>query len=364
MNLFKSLKRLVDRARGRYPLELLKHLELEVMGKHASTYCYHHPSHALIELTTRCNLRCQWCNQNDEDWQKEYGHNDMPFELFDRIVRDLEGSRVLLLYNIGEPLLYKRIYDAIRTARRYIPEVRITSNAMLLDAKAARRLEEAGLTRLNVSIDSPDHDLMGRIRSGSNLKTIEENIRGFGEVCTIPIEIWSVISDANVESLERLPDWASQFSAIKSIYFQLQNGVENGQELGLPPLGSEARFRGLQAVVGKRCRELQLKTNIEFLPYYPKGFQERQAVGICKAPFTQLVAISVEGKLAPCCSYGTLSLGDVGRDGFSACWNGAEMRAWREDMLNQHYCAYCSEWCGYRQAGTGEKAFPVSIRVE
>ena len=32
---------------------------------------------------------------------------------------------------------------------------------------------------------------------------------------------------------------------------------------------------------------------------------------------------------------------DVGEDGFKAAWNGPNMRAWREDMLNERYCSYC-----------------------
>jgi MoaA/NifB/PqqE/SkfB family radical SAM enzyme len=358
--LFKYLRGLFQRACGRHLGELLKFLEIELLGRHASTYCYHHPSHALIELTTRCNLRCQWCNQSDPEWQKAHGHIDMPFDRFETIVAQLAGSRVLLLYNIGEPLLYKRLYDAIQVGRRYIPEVRITTNAMLLDEAAARNLESAGLTQLNISIDSPDAEIMERIRPGSDLAKIEANIQRFGEVCTIPVHIWCVISDANAESLANLPEWAARFPVVRNLYFQLQNGVATGEALGLPPLRSEDAFRRLQTVVARRCSELRLSTNIESLPWYPEGFHQRQAKGICKAPFTQLVAVNVEGKLAPCCSFATHSLGDVVELGFKAVWNGAAMRAWRKDMLDQRYCAYCSEWCGYRQ-NNGRQSLPIRM---
>ena len=362
-SLVTKISSLLHRARGRHFGELLKFIEIEVLGRHASTYCYHHPSHVLIELTTRCNLRCQWCNQSNPDWQKTYGHIDMPFQRFETIVAQFEGSRVLLLYNIGEPLLYKHIYDAIRTARQYIPEVRITTNAMLLDETAAYELSESGLTRLNVSIDSPDPALMEKLRRGSEMGKIEGNLKRFGEVSSIPVHVWSVISDANVESLAELPAWAARFPAIRYLYFQLQNGVETGNALGLPPLSSEARFRRLQQEVGARCRELGLGTNIVSLPWYPHGFHQRQAQGICKAPFTQLVSINVEGELTPCCSFATHGLGNVATDGFGTVWNGEAMRVWRHDMLAQRYCGYCSEWCGYRQ-NDGCTPVPVEVRSE
>ena len=179
---------------------------------------------------------------------------------------------------------------------------------------------------------------------------IEANLKIFGEVSRIPVQIWTVISDANVDSLFRLPDWASRFPAIRSLYFQLQNGVQTGQDLGLPPLRSEETYRRLQAAVGARCRELGLATNSEAMPFYAEGFHERQARGVCKAPFTQLVAVNVEGQLSPCCSYATHGLGNVADHGFKKVWNGAAMRSWRADMLNERYCSYCSEWCGYREA--------------
>lgn len=345
---------LLKRARQRHPLEILKYVELELLGKYASTYCYHHPSHVQIELTTKCNLRCKWCNQSDPGWQKEYGHKDMPFEVFRRIMPQLRGSNVLLLYNIGEPLLYKRIYDAIALARQYIPQVRFTSNALLLTPEIAQKLETAGLTQLNVSIDAPDNDLMMHIR-GADLGQIKDNLLAFGLVCSIPVETWSVISSGNIAQLKGLPEWCSQIPAIKSLYFQLQNGVDNGTAIGLPTLVSEAHFRELQASITADCTRLGLKTNINSLAYYPPGFNQRQAEGICKAPFTQLVAINVAGQLAPCCSYATVNLGDVNQNGFKKSWNGPAMRAWRKDMLEQKYCAYCSEWCGYKQHDTSSQ---------
>ena len=348
MGILRSLRNWKQRAANRHPLEVLKHVELTVLGRNASTHCRHHPSHVLIELTTRCNLRCRWCNQSDPKWQKQYGKKDMPFELFEKIVKDLKGSRVLLLYNIGESLMYPRILDAIRVARQVVPEVRRTSNGLLLTADWARDLEQAGLTQLNVSVDSPEPALMKRIRA-ADLDAIERNLMEFGAACEIPVVLWSVISGVNAESLKELPNWAARVPAVKELYFQLQNGVDGGEAVGLPALRDEDRFRRLQEDVSRRCSELGLKTNIASLPFYAPGFHEKAASGICKAPFTQLVAINVDGQLAPCCSYATKALGDVGQDGFAATWNGSDMKDWRQRMLDQRYPSYCSEWCGYKE---------------
>ena len=72
-----SLKKLRRKVRGtllrledRNLSTLVKLAEIRLLGKHASTYCYNTPSHVLIELTAKCNLRCVWCQQSDADWRK------------------------------------------------------------------------------------------------------------------------------------------------------------------------------------------------------------------------------------------------------------------------------------------------------
>lgn len=336
------------RTQKRHFFELVKFLELELLKKHATTFCYHHPSHVLVELTTRCNLRCRWCNQSKPEWRKIHGNRDMPFENFSKIIPQLKGSRKILLYNIGEPLLYKELTEAISLAKKYIPEVAITTNGLLLNADIAVKLENAGLTSLNISIDSPDRDVMKRIR-GVDLEIIADNLIEFGNACNIPVETWTVISQANAGTLKYLPEWAKQIPAIKSMYFQLQNGVEGGKKAGLPPLSSKKQFSSLQREIAGECCRLGLKTNIEALPFYPDGFQKKMARGICKAPFTQLISINVKGELLPCCSFPTYGLGNVVEKGFKTVWNGPDMRKWRKDMLEQKYCSYCSEWCGYKE---------------
>lgn len=348
MHWIKTARALLQRSSQRHPLELLKWLEIRVLGRRASTTCGYQPSHVLIELTTRCNLRCVWCNQADPVWQKEYGHEDMPFDLFERIVSQLKGTRVLLLYNIGEPLLYPQLADAVRLARRFVPEVRITSNGLLWTPEIAVELAEAGLTQANISIDSPEPPLMQRIR-GADLSIIEQTLTDIGAYTDIPIEIWTVLTTDNLDSLLDLPAWAARFGAVRSIRFQLQKGVHSVRKTGLTPLSDTAAFERYRADMAARCRRFGIDSNIESLPFYGPNFAKREITGICQASFNQLVAINVRGEMAPCCTFGTFSVGSVARDGFQGVYNGPGMIAWRDDMLHQRYGSYCSNWCGFKQ---------------
>lgn len=366
-SILKRVHGLLERARGRHLAELLKFAEIKLLGRHASPYCWYQPSHVLIELTTRCNLRCVWCNQSDPAWQKSYGHQDMPFDMFRRIVAQLKGTRVLLLYNIGEPLLYKRLSDAVRLARPYVPEVRITSNGLLWTAQKARELAAAGLTQVNISIDSPVPALMQRIR-GADLAVIEQTLRDIYTHTDLPVEIWTVLTTDNLESVLDLPVWAKRFSAIRFIRFQLQKGVHSVPKTGLTPLSDTVSFERYRTELARRCREAGIASNIESLPFYGPDFVRREVKGICQAPFNQLVAINVRGEMAPCCTYGTFAVGSVDRDGFQGVYNGPTMIAWRKDMLHQRYCSYCSNWCGFKEGQPqancgGLQAVNVNVRA-
>ena len=115
-----------------------------------------------VSLTDRCNLRCGYCMPPEGfDW--------LPTE---QILTDDEVIRLVTIaverlgvheirFTGGEPLLRKgleRIVAAtsrLRLADGSAPETSLTSNALGLDRRA-RGLAEAGLSRVNVSLDSLD----------------------------------------------------------------------------------------------------------------------------------------------------------------------------------------------------------------
>lgn len=99
---------------------LVKLAEVRLLGRHASTYCYNFPSHILLELTARCNLRCGWCVQNYEEFRKEYAQ-DMPFDSFKEIIPKPQGATVLYLNLNGERPLYNNLFEVVALARKFYP---------------------------------------------------------------------------------------------------------------------------------------------------------------------------------------------------------------------------------------------------
>jgi MoaA/NifB/PqqE/SkfB family radical SAM enzyme len=336
------------RLQDRHFLALVKNAEIALLGRRASTYCYNFPSHIKIEVTTHCNLRCVWCNQADPEWLKKQGNRHFDHEAFLKLLPQLRGGRVLILNNIGEPLMYPHLFDAITAARKVVPQVRITTNAVLLNEERSRKLQEAGLTQINVSIDGTDPETFARVR-GTSLTKIEQNLDEFCRLTNIPIHIWAVVSETNIRSLETLPDWATRFSNIEHLRFHLVGGFAYIENAKTPWVSSAEKFERFREKVLSRCEALGLETNLTHMSYYAPGVLKREHKGICQAPFTEQVSINREGSITPCCAMQSLSLEDVLSQGFRKAWNGPNMRRWRRMMLNQDYGPYCEDWCGFKK---------------
>ena len=110
-----------------------------------------------ISLTDKCNLRCRYCMPEEGVCRRQ--HHEMMNE--DEIVTAVQVAASLGIHKIrltgGEPLVKKNIVSICRrvAAVEGIREVCLTTNGLLLP-QLARELQEAGVKRLNLSLDTLD----------------------------------------------------------------------------------------------------------------------------------------------------------------------------------------------------------------
>ena len=110
-----------------------------------------------ISLTDRCNLRCRYCMP--EAGVAKLRHEDIL--TFAEILRVVKGLAALGVKKVrltgGEPLVRRGIVDLIRQIRQVhgIEQVVLTTNGVLL-AEMGEELAAAGLTGLNISLDTLD----------------------------------------------------------------------------------------------------------------------------------------------------------------------------------------------------------------
>ncbi|MGH2761330.1 MAG: GTP 3',8-cyclase MoaA [Thermoleophilaceae bacterium] len=112
-----------------------------------------------VSVTDRCNFRCQYCMPADGlPWLEREAI--LRFEEIERLVRVMAGMGVTdLRLTGGEPLVRRDFPHlvAMLAAVPGIEDLSLTTNAYLLE-RQADALVEAGITRVNVSIDSLQRD--------------------------------------------------------------------------------------------------------------------------------------------------------------------------------------------------------------
>lgn len=108
-----------------------------------------------LELTNRCNFACEFC----PDGEMRRARGTMPLALAERLLAEAgrDGlARQAHFHVMGEPLLYPELAGAIAAARRAGLEAWVTTNASLLTPELLGTLEEAGLSHLVISLQTPD----------------------------------------------------------------------------------------------------------------------------------------------------------------------------------------------------------------
>jgi len=124
-----------------------------------------------ISVTDRCNLRCRYCMPADGvEWKAQ--EEILSFEEIERFARIAveEGIGKIRLTG-GEPLVRKGIVEHVRRLMENtgLQAVALTTNGTLLP-RFAEDLAAAGLTRVNISLDSLDPDVYATMTRGGRLE--------------------------------------------------------------------------------------------------------------------------------------------------------------------------------------------------
>ncbi len=162
-----------------------------------------------ISITDRCNLRCRYCMP--EEGIPLIPHQAvLSYEEMLRIVRVFaaEGISKIRLTG-GEPLIRKGIVDFISRLSQIgeIKDLSLTTNGILLK-ELARDLKKAGLTRINISLDSLRRERFLQITRKDDFDRVWSGIEEALKAGLSPVKINMVaikgLNDDEIESFARL----------------------------------------------------------------------------------------------------------------------------------------------------------------
>ncbi len=162
-----------------------------------------------ISVTDLCNLRCKYCMP--ESGVDKIQHCEVLS--IEEIIKIAKESAKLGIRKVritgGEPLVRKGIIDLVKGISEIegIEDVAMTTNGLLLK-KYGKELKEAGLNRVNISIDSLDPDKYRKITRGGEVRQVLEGIEEALKLGLHPIKLNTVIiggeNEADIPNLMNL----------------------------------------------------------------------------------------------------------------------------------------------------------------
>jgi len=150
-----------------------------------------------------CNLHCVYCHNHRSD--EVIGADEFAEFLHSKVM----GAASFQIGCIMEPTLDKRLGDLMlliaNSPAKPAEDFILQTNGILLHRHDAKKMSEAGLTRLSVSMDAADPETQKSLRGGMSLEKVVRNVAGFRRDCPkTSVEFIATVTSANIDKLETL----------------------------------------------------------------------------------------------------------------------------------------------------------------
>ncbi len=154
--------------------------------------CGREMDHLRLSLTDHCNLACRYCVPEGANPSRQMIDSSFAFELV-RWLSDHHGVRHVRLTG-GEPLLYPDLIPLVRrlSSLARLDGITLTTNGQALAQKAAA-LHDAGLSRINVSLDTLNRGRFVHVTRGGRVDQTLNGIEAAIRAGLTPVKLNMVV---------------------------------------------------------------------------------------------------------------------------------------------------------------------------
>ncbi len=301
------------------------------------------PLHLDIENVSRCNYRCSMCQVSR--WPGSRRGADMSLEDFKALLDSQIGLLEVKIQGMGEPFLGKSFFEMIRYARKRHLWVRSTTNASLLHLNDNyRKVLDADICELQVSIDGASADSYEKIRRGGRFERVRDNcimLNRYGDQRHRKrTRMWSVMQRDNFHELDAFPRLAADWGFDRlTLCFDLNDWGQDywKEENARRDISAQLRIDDAHRLI-EEGRNLGVELTFWFTAH---KYDCADPKTLCPMTFDRLF-ISSDLRMVPCAGYGDPNLYDLGDARcFKSDWNGEKIIAFRKAHLHGRLPKFC-----------------------
>ncbi len=307
------------------------------------------------EITRRCNLHCVHCRSSSE--LEVAGHPDFSLAEARRVLDDIASyaSPVVVLSG-GEPLLRADVFDIATHGTSLGLRMCMATNGTLVTGETCRRIKEAGIRMVSLSLDGSTAAVHDDFRSQPGAFEGTMNAARLFREHGIPFLVNSSFTRRNQEEIPRVYELAKEIGATAWYMFMIVptgRGKEIMEELITPedyeellkwhyrierdedeilvrPTCAPHYYRIFRQEARREGKKLQ-RRNLKFSTGGSKGCLAGQLICL----------IDVDGEVLPC-SYFPKSAGNIRKQSFREIWEDSPLfKELRDFAAYRGRCGAC-----------------------
>lgn len=325
---FKTLNLLLRVVSGKKIKNFLQNYYAEKAGKGLKNTM---PSFVSIESSSVCNLSCPECAIGTHRTLRK--SKSISMDLYKEVINEAKDYIFdVQLFFQGEPFLNKNIDEMVSFARKSRVATVISTNGTLLTHELSKRLIEAGLDRLIVSVDGTTQEVYETYRVGGRLQTVLDNVR---------------------ELVRLRKEMKSKFPII-----EFQMVVFRHNEHQISDFKRLAKSIGADLSVVKTAQIMNYENKSELIPTQEKysryvlrdgKWQLKKSLRNHCQRIYQGCVINSDGKVSVCCfdKVPDYPVGDLNDSTLSVIWNSDEFNDFRQKIAGNRssieICRNCTE---------------------
>ena len=251
-----------------------------------------------VESAIACNLNCVMCPWR-EIAKKAEDRGIMTPAVWQAIRPYLDRVQSVDFTGGGEPLLQPQLVEWIADASKAGCETGFLSNGLLLAEEKLKKILDAGINWMCISMDGADAEMYNKIRVGSNFDRVCENVANIARLRTgnIPKTMINfVLMDLNSHQMEDMVQLAARLR-VDQLNFKQCDVIrdQEGKGFGLFASEESREIRRLQKSLEK-ARRLAKRLNVETTAF---AFTP-QELAVCEQDPRDSLFIRYDGTVAPC----------------------------------------------------------------